>query len=71
MGLANYACFNDYEAKLLADRTGRSLEQLAGEVKALVVTRGGEGSTIYAEGQRNGCTAGVFHRCLLYTSRCV
>jgi adenosine kinase len=52
MGLADYACFNDYEAKLLSDRTGRSLEQLAGEVKALVVTRGGEGSTIYADGQR-------------------
>ncbi len=52
MGLADYACFNDYEARLLTDRTGRSLDQLAGEVKALVVTRGGEGSTIYADGQR-------------------
>ncbi len=51
MGLADYACFNDYEAKLLCDRTGRSLEQLACEVKALIVTRGGEGSEIYA-GQR-------------------
>ena len=52
MGLADYACFNDYEARLLTDRTGRSLDQLAGEVNALVVTRGGEGSTIYADGQR-------------------
>jgi adenosine kinase len=43
----------DYEAKLLSDRTGRSLEQLAGEVKALIVTRGGEGSEIYAGGQRH------------------
>ncbi len=50
--LADYACFNDYEAKLLCDRTGRSLEQLADEVKALIVTRGGEGSEIYANGQR-------------------
>jgi adenosine kinase len=48
--LANYACFNDYEAMLACDRTGRSLEQLAGEVKALIVTRGGEGSDIYADG---------------------
>lgn len=24
MELADYACFNDYEAKLLSDRTGRS-----------------------------------------------
>ena len=52
MGLADYACFNDYEARLLTDRTGRSLDQLAGDVNALVVTRGGEGSTIYADGQR-------------------
>lgn len=51
--LANYACFNDYEAQLACDRTGRSLEQLAGEVKALIVTRGGEGSHIYANGQRH------------------
>ncbi|UCV14923.1 carbohydrate kinase family protein [Quatrionicoccus australiensis] len=50
--LADYACFNDYEAKLACDRTGRSLEQLAKEVKALIVTRGGEGSEIYADGQR-------------------
>jgi adenosine kinase len=51
MQLANYACFNDYEAKLLCDRTGRSLEQLAAEVEALVVTRGGEGSHIHADGR--------------------
>ena len=53
IGLADYACFNDYEAKLLCDRTGRSLEQLAGEVKGLIVTRRGEGSEIYSAGQRH------------------
>jgi len=52
IGLADYACFNDYEARLACDRTGRSLEQLASELKALIVTRGGEGSEIYADGQR-------------------
>ncbi|WP_291993676.1 carbohydrate kinase family protein [Candidatus Accumulibacter sp. ACC003] len=50
MKLADYACFNDYEAKLLCDRTGRTLEQLAGEVQALIVTLGGEGSRIHAGG---------------------
>ena len=50
LNLADYACFNDYEAKLACDRTGRSLEQLAGLVKALIVTRGGEGSEIHADG---------------------
>ena len=49
---AEYACFNDYEAKLLCDRTGQPLEQLATKLDALIVTRGGEGSHIYAKGQR-------------------
>ena len=52
MRLASYACFNDYEAKLLSDRTGSSLEHLAEEVEALIVTRGGEGSEILAGGRR-------------------
>jgi adenosine kinase len=52
MELADYACFNDYEAKMACDRTGLSLEQLASLVKALVVTLGSEGSHIYADGQR-------------------
>ncbi|MCL2525244.1 MAG: carbohydrate kinase family protein [Betaproteobacteria bacterium] len=50
MDLADYACCNDYEARLLADRTGRSLAELASAVRALIVTRGGEGSDIYANG---------------------
>ena len=49
--LADFACFNDYEARLLCDRTGLSLEQLAGKLTALVVTRGGEGSQIHAAGR--------------------
>jgi adenosine kinase len=50
--LADYCTVNDYEAKLLTERTGRSLEQLAGEVKALIVTLGANGSEIFAAGQR-------------------
>ena len=49
--LADYACFNDYEARLLCDRTGYPLEQLAGQLKALIVTCGGEGSQIYTAGR--------------------
>ena len=48
--LADYCTVNDYEAKLLAERTGKSLEELACEVKALIVTLGGNGSRIYANG---------------------
>ncbi|GAB2181021.1 carbohydrate kinase family protein [Denitratisoma sp. agr-D3] len=50
--LADYATVNDYEAKLITERTGRSLEQLAESVRALIVTLGGEGSHIYSEGKR-------------------
>jgi len=49
--LADYCTVNDYEAKLLSERTGRTLEQLAGEVEALIVTRGGSGSQIYSAGR--------------------
>ena len=50
--LADYCTVNDYEAKLLTERTGRTLEQLAGEVEALIVTLAGSGSHIYTEGRR-------------------
>jgi adenosine kinase len=44
---ATWLAFNDYEAKLMQERTGKSPEQLARQVEAVIVTRGGEGSTIY------------------------
>ncbi|MDR1936493.1 MAG: carbohydrate kinase family protein [Candidatus Accumulibacter sp.] len=52
LDLAPYACFNDYEARLACDRTGRSLDELAGKLEALIVTRGAEGSQIYSGGRR-------------------
>jgi adenosine kinase len=52
LDLARYACFNDYEAKLACERTGRSLDDLAGRLEALIVTHGADGSHIYAEGRR-------------------
>ncbi|MBL8437386.1 MAG: carbohydrate kinase family protein [Zoogloeaceae bacterium] len=48
--LATYCSVNDYEARLLSEKTGLSLEALAGRVEALVVTLGGHGSQIYAAG---------------------
>jgi adenosine kinase len=50
--LADWCTVNDYEAKLLSERTGLSLEALAREVKALIVTLGGNGSEIHAGGQK-------------------
>ena len=51
LDLATYACLNDYETKLLSDRTGKSLEELAARVEALIVTLGAEGSRIHANGE--------------------
>ena len=49
---ASYLAVNDYEGKLLQERTGLTLEAIAAKVEALVVTRGVEGSVIYTRGQR-------------------
>ena len=48
---ASYVTVNDYEAKLLQDKTGKTLAQIANQVKALVMTLGGDGSVIYTSGK--------------------
>ncbi|MBE7423335.1 MAG: carbohydrate kinase family protein [Zoogloeaceae bacterium] len=50
--LADYCCVNDYEARLLAEKTGKSVEELAGMVEALVVTLGANGAEIHTGGRR-------------------
>jgi len=47
---ASWLAFNDYEAKLMQERTGKSPEQLAREVEGVIVTRGALGSTIFTNG---------------------
>jgi adenosine kinase len=49
---ASYLAVNDYEGRLLEQRTGTKLEELAHGLKALILTRGAEGSIIYADGRR-------------------
>lgn len=49
---ASWVAVNDYESRMLAERTGESLESLAQRVEALIVTRGGEGSRIFHQGER-------------------
>ncbi len=49
---ADWACMNDYESRLTQERTGMTLEELAEQVQAFIVTRGGEGSWIYTDGKR-------------------
>ena len=41
---AGYVTLNDYEARVVVDRTRESLQELARRVKALVVTQGAQGS---------------------------
>jgi adenosine kinase len=47
---AKYVAVNDYEARLLAERTGLSLEEIAARGDALIVTRGGAGWRRYTDG---------------------
>lgn len=47
IGAATALTVNDYEAKLLCERTGWSEDDIASRVKALIVTRGAEGSTLF------------------------
>ena len=46
---ADWLAFNDYEWQLMQDRTGKSAEELAQLVQAVIVTRGGKGSNIYTK----------------------
>ena len=48
---AKYVCVNDYESQLLQERTGLGIQEIAEQVDAIIVTRGGEGSVIYTEGK--------------------
>jgi adenosine kinase len=50
---ATYLAVNDYEGRMLVEKTGRPIEELARMVDALIVTKGASGSTIYTEGQRH------------------
>ncbi|MDQ3229749.1 MAG: carbohydrate kinase family protein [Pseudomonadota bacterium] len=49
--LADYVTVNDYESNLLQERTGWSEKDIAGKVKAYIVTRGPQGCMIHADGK--------------------
>ena len=50
--LATYVAVNDYEAELLTERTGLTLDAIAQRVSALIVTRGEQGAEIYTAAER-------------------
>ena len=49
---ASWLVVNDYEAALVEERTGLAPEAIAARLKAYIVTRGAQGSTIYSAGER-------------------
>jgi adenosine kinase len=53
LALAQAMTVNDYEASIVEQRTGKSIEQLAQGLKAVVVTRGANGATLYTEGHQH------------------
>ncbi len=48
---ADYVTVNDYEAKLLQDKTGQTIAQLAKRTRAFIITLGAQGSVIYTDGK--------------------
>jgi adenosine kinase len=44
---ATWVTVNDYESELMQERTGWTAAEIAGQVEALIVTLGGDGSMIY------------------------
>ncbi len=47
---ADWVAVNDYEGKMLSDRTGWDLAEISGKVQGLVVTIGAEGSEVWVDG---------------------
>jgi adenosine kinase len=47
--LATWVTVNDYEARLMQERTGLTPEKMAERAEAIIVTRGASGSSIHAE----------------------
>jgi len=48
---ATWMTVNDYEWKMIQERTGLTIEQAAKKLQALIVTKGGDGSLIYHDNQ--------------------
>jgi adenosine kinase len=48
---ATWVAVNDYEGQMLQERTGWSAGEISQHVEALIVTRGGAGSAIFANGE--------------------
>jgi adenosine kinase len=52
IGKATWVAVNDYEGQMLQERTGWGPEEIAKRARAYIVTKGAEGSVIYADGEQ-------------------
>ena len=50
--LATWVTVNDYEAKMLCDRTGLSCAEMSRQVQGLVVTLGADGCEVWMDGEK-------------------
>lgn len=57
--LADWVAVNDYEGKMLSDRTGWSHADISRRVQGLVVTLGAEGCEVWVDGQKTHVPAVV------------
>jgi adenosine kinase len=49
---ASWVTVNDYEGKMLCDRTGWSAEQISRKVRGLIITLGAQGCEVWVDGQK-------------------
>ena len=54
---ASWIAVNDYEAKMLCDRTGWTLAELSQQVRGLIVTLGAEGCEVWEQGDKTHVAA--------------
>ena len=52
VSLASWVTVNDYEGKMLSDRTGLSHAEISRRVRGLVVTLGADGSEVWVDGDK-------------------
>lgn len=57
--LASWVTLNDYEAQMLCDRTGLTLDAIATQVRGLIVTLGAEGCDVWEGGAAKVRVAGL------------
>ncbi|MCY4227449.1 MAG: carbohydrate kinase family protein [Gammaproteobacteria bacterium] len=52
ISIANHVCVNDYECRLILNKTGLSLESIQVKAGTLIVTRGADGSDVFLDGRK-------------------